>query len=125
VLLASPVEAAISVVRDANGAGNDATVTFGAAPSASNVVLVISSILNEAQTLDITGWPNAEVVLADVNSPGDVNRMYAWCMVGDGADLDFVVTSSGSGSALTVAVEIWHPSPTWRPRITPRQPRTT
>ncbi len=106
-LLPVRVEAAIAFVQGATSAGNDATMTWSAAPLAANRVVVIAMMENEAQTISITGWTPAITTLAGPTDSGaDILRAYTFCTVGDGSDTTMVLTSSGSGVVHAIAVEI-------------------
>ena len=101
------VRAAAAYVQETTCAGNDVTCTFAAAPLATNIVLVALRLGDEAQTIDITGWPNAETVsLGPVDSSTGTARGYLFCMVGDGLDTTFVATSSGAATPRVAAVEV-------------------
>lgn len=106
LLLGVPnASAAISVVQTTSCSGNDATCTFSAAPSASNLVIVMSTMASTTNTLSITDWTHAEVTW---QGPIDATgvRGYSFCTVGDGADTTMILTTSVNAAARTMAVEI-------------------
>jgi hypothetical protein len=107
VLLAAQAQAAIAFVQQTSCGANDATCTFSAAPLAANKIIILATVDNEAQTIDITGFPTAEVTIVTAqDSPGITSRFYAFCIDGgDGADVDFVATTSGTGIARVAAAE--------------------
>jgi hypothetical protein len=101
------LHAANAFVQQTSCGLNDATCTFGAAPLAANKIIILTALDNEAQTLDITGFPTAETVIVSAqDSSGITSRFYAHCIDGgDGADTDFVATTSGTAIARVAAAE--------------------
>lgn len=104
VLWASaPAQAAIAFVQQASSRANDPTTTFSPAPLNGNHVVVLVIMNSTAQTASIDATGAVSLVAA---TDGSTLRAYAWCYPGDGADTDFVVTTSGGASAMVVAAEI-------------------
>lgn len=86
--------------------GDDQTVVFPNPPGNGNVVYVWTRGNSEAVTIDLTGTPAAETVLAGpIDSPTHTLRTHAFCFVGDGVDNSFTVTTSSTGNVQTVAAE--------------------
>ena len=105
----APAHAAVAFVQETTCTGNDCTLTFAAAPSASNHILVTAVIGNTAQTVDLTGTPGGavETVLhGPADHTGVALRGYIWCLPGDGADNTIVVTTSVGAVADAAAIEV-------------------
>lgn len=109
LLWAAPSEAAWALVGGAQtqqSSGDDQTITFGVAPSASNKVLVAAAMGNETQTISLTGWAGTiTTTIGPLDSAGFTIRAYLFCLTPDGADTTFVVTTSGAATAQAVAAE--------------------
>lgn len=95
----------LSVVRTTSATGDDATVTFAAAPSASNKVIWLVNNTSLTQTISITGWATSVTTLTGPTNTAN-HRAYAFCADGDGADTTATATSSGSGNLRVVALEV-------------------
>lgn len=103
--LPATVAAAPAVVQTTTCSGDDATCTFSGAPSASNYVIVVAFIFSATQAITIDGWAGTQNTL---NGPVAVStsRAYAFCLVGDGADTTFTVTTGAATQARTAAAEV-------------------
>jgi len=102
----APLWAAAAFLQETSCSGNDATCTFGAAPSASNLVLVIVGV-DESNTVTIEGWTPAETVsYGPVDSTGQNRRAYVFCVPGDGVETAMTIQTSGSAGTHTAAIEV-------------------
>jgi hypothetical protein len=82
------------------------TLTFGAAPGASNCIVVAATIASTSFTLDLQSTPGgaAETPL-HFGTHGN-SRVYIWTVPGDGSDTTIqVVPSSGGANMRAVAAE--------------------
>jgi hypothetical protein len=109
LLWCAPSEAAWALVGGAQtqqSSGDDQTITFGVAPSASNKVLVAVAMGNKTQTIQIQGWGGSVTeTTGQVSSVGFTISAYIFCLTPDGADNTFVVFTSGAATAQAVAAE--------------------
>jgi hypothetical protein len=106
-LLPVRAEAAIALVQSTTGSGSAPTLTWSAAPSSSNTIVMIVQMENETQTISVGGWTPAVSTLAGpVDSATDVIRGYIFCTTGDNADTTILPVASSGAIIWAIAVEV-------------------
>jgi hypothetical protein len=99
-LSSTRAEAAIAYTGvNATGFNNVAfTLTFGAAPAASDCILVAATIASSSITLVLDSTPDNAVENELHNGPHGAHRVYIWSVPGNGSDTTITVTPSSGGA---------------------------
>ena len=98
---------AIAVVQSATTFGSAPTMTWTVAPSASNTIVMIVQMENEAQTISVGGWtPSVTTLAGPIDSAISTFRGYIFCTVGDGADTTMLPVASSNAVIFAIAVEV-------------------
>jgi hypothetical protein len=103
-----PLEGAWAHVQTATAVtGDDAALTFAAAPGASNHIIVVVTIPVENQTVSIADWaPGITTTIGPIDDPGaNALRQYIFCAAGDGSDTVLTPTTSGTAATRVMAAE--------------------
>jgi hypothetical protein len=106
-VIPAPLEGAWAHVQTAAAVtGDDAALTFGVAPGASNHIIVVVTIPVENQTVSISDWaPGITTTIGPTDSAGQTLRIYIFCGPGDGADTVLTPTTSGTAATRVMAAE--------------------